>query len=286
MLTTLVDKKQYQNCLDILNFLLEFLRQNESSTIQYLKSRVYFYLSFVAEKMGKTEEFINEFNSAYRKACLDLDLITQNTLINCIVRYFLENNAYEQARNFLSKTKFHENVLTNEDARYLYYLGIILSILTYFNKFIGRINAVQLNYSEAYKHLTDSSRKSPEKSAEGFKTIIQKLLIIIEMLMGDVPDVTKYLGNLKEMGGYCSLIKAVSQGNLDYFNQVIAENKDTFLADKNYNLIQKLRYVVIKVGLRKINLSYNRISLADMSQKLHLESELETEYIVGKVYNI
>jgi len=104
------------------------------------------------------------------------------------------------------------------------------------------------------------------------------------MLMGDVPDVKKYIGNLKEMNAYCNLIKAVSQGSLDYFNQVLNENKKLFLADKNYNLIQKLRYVVIKVGLRKINLSYTRISLADMSQKLHLESQLETEYIVGKVY--
>ena len=101
--------------------------------------------------------------------------------------------------------------------------------------------------------------------------------------MGDVPDVTKYLGNLTEMKPYLSLIKAVSQGNLDSFNTVITENKKIFLADKNYNMIQKLRYVVIKVGLRKINLSYNRISLTDMSQKLHLESDVETEYIVGKV---
>jgi 26S proteasome regulatory subunit N3 len=268
-LTTLVDKKQYQNCLDILHFLLEFLRQNESNTIQYLKSRVYFYFSLVNEKMGKMEDVISEFNSAYRKACLDLDEITQNTLINCITRFLLENNAYEQARNFLSKTKFHENILTNEDARYLYYLG--------------RINAVQLNYSEAYKNLTDSLRKSPEKSARGFTIIIQKLLVIIEMLMGDVPDITKYLGSIKEMGPYCNLIKAVSQGNLEFFNQVVTQNKVSFLADKNYNLIQKLRYVVIKVGLRKINLSYNRISLEDVCQKLHLDSQLETEYIVGKV---
>ena len=71
------------------------------------------------------DEVINELNSAYRKACLNLDLITQNTLINCIVRYFLDNDAYEQARNFISKTNFHENISTNEDARYKYYLGIL-----------------------------------------------------------------------------------------------------------------------------------------------------------------
>jgi len=125
-----VDKKQYQNCLEVLHFLLDYLRQNETTTIQYLKSRVYFYFALVSEKVGKFDEVINEFYTAYRKACLDLDLITQNTLINCIVRYLLENNSYEQARNFLSKTKFHENILTNEDARYLYYLGTKIYIDT------------------------------------------------------------------------------------------------------------------------------------------------------------
>ncbi len=142
---------------------------------------------------------------------------------------------------------------------------------------------MQLNYSEAYKNLTDSLRKAPEKSAKGFKIIIKKLLIVIETLMGEIPDVTRYLEDLRELKPYCNLIKAVSHGDLDFFNQVISENKQTFLTDKNYNLIQKLRHVVIKVGLRKINLSYNRISLADISQKLHLETEQETEYIVGKV---
>ncbi len=126
VLSYLIDKKQYQSCFEILQFLKEFLIHNSTHTIHYLKSRVYFYLSFVAEKMEKIDEVIAELNFAYRTACLELDEITQNTLINCIVRYFLENNSYEQARNFLSKTKFNVNILTNEDARYLYYLGMLL----------------------------------------------------------------------------------------------------------------------------------------------------------------
>lgn len=123
VLTTLVDKKLYNPSLDILNFLLDYLRQHEASTCHYLKSRIYFYYSLILEKTGKLASQIDTFLTAYRKSCLDLDELTQNTLINCIVRYYLEKNAYEQARMFLSKTKFHENLLTNEDARYLYYLG-------------------------------------------------------------------------------------------------------------------------------------------------------------------
>lgn len=123
-MTTLIDKKKYQESFEILQFLLDFLKINELNTLHYLKSKVYFYYSLVCEKMGKMEGMLHEFNTAYRKACLDLDEYSQNVLINCIIRYYLENNAYEQARNFLHKTKFHENLLTNEDARHLYYLGM------------------------------------------------------------------------------------------------------------------------------------------------------------------
>lgn len=39
---------------------------------------------------------------------------------------------------------------------------------------------------------------------------------------------------------------------------------------------------MIKFGLRKIFLSYSRISLADICSKLHMDSVAETEYIVAK----
>ena len=39
---------------------------------------------------------------------------------------------------------------------------------------------------------------------------------------------------------------------------------------------------MIKFGLRKISLSYSRISLADICAKLHMDSVAETEYIVAK----
>jgi len=47
-------------------------------------------------------------------------------------------------------------------------------------------------------------------------------------------------------------------------------------------LILRLRHNVIKTGLRKINLSYSRISLADISAKLQLENAEDVEFIVAK----
>lgn len=55
--------------------------------------------------------------------------------MNIIIRTYLQQNLYEQARNFINKTSFPESVSNNQYARYLYYQG--------------RIKAVQLEYSEA-----------------------------------------------------------------------------------------------------------------------------------------
>ena len=46
--------------------------------------------------------------------------------------------------------------------------------------------------------------------------------------------------------------------------------------------MHRLRQNVIKTGLRKINLSYSRISFHDICEKLHLESEDDVEFIVAK----
>ena len=43
-----------------------------------------------------------------------------------------------------------------------------------------------------------------------------------------------------------------------------------------------MRHTVIKFGLKKINISYSRISIEDICSKLSLESVDETEQIVAK----
>jgi len=275
VITKLIDKKLYQEANETLNYLLGFVNFSEqnsiSHTIQYLRAKVYYLISLVAEKSGTYKDIINELIQSYRRACLDLDEITQVTLINCIVRYYLRSNAVEQARNFLSKIKFHENISTHEDARYLFYLG--------------RINAIQMNYSEAFKNLTNSLRKAPEKTADGFKIIVQKLLIIVEMLMGEVPDLASFynLSFASSLISYLDLIKAVKKGDLSEFKNVLVKYESTFTKDGNYTLIQRLRQVVIKIGLRKINLSYSRISFEKINEILNPEEENDIDLILSKV---
>ena len=272
VVTRLIDHKKFEEANHALTFLVSYLWKNESHTLHFLRARTYHYYTFVNERLSTYAQIIGELHSAYRKSCLDLDEITQVTIINCIIRYYLLNDAYDQARNFISKTKFYENVSTNEDARYFFYLGTI--------------NSIQMNYTEAFINLTNSLRKAPEKCGEDFKSAVQKLLIIVELLMGEVPDISKVLTtahNLKSLKPYFDLIKSVKQGNLTDFKNTLNKYEQNFIKDKFYNLIQRLRHVVIKIGLRKINISYSRISLKDITEKLNLESEKDCEYIVAKV---
>ena len=47
---------------------------------------------------------------------------------------------------------------------------------------------MQLEYSEAQAALIQALRKGPEVGAVGFRIQAQKLLIIVELLMGEIPN--------------------------------------------------------------------------------------------------
>jgi 26S proteasome regulatory subunit N3 len=78
-------------------------------------------------------------------------------------------------------------------------------------------------------------------------------------------------------------VAAVRVGNLSTFNKVLEAHGARFQRDGTYTLIIRLRHNVIKTGVRMINLSYSRISLADVATKLMLDSSEDAEFIVAKV---
>lgn len=45
-----------------------------------------------------------------------------------------------------------------------------------------------MEYSEAQARLIQAQRKSPEIGALGFRVQVQKLLILVELLMGEIPS--------------------------------------------------------------------------------------------------
>jgi 26S proteasome regulatory subunit N3 len=87
------------------------------------------YLIGIAyEKVGLLSQIRPLMFEAYKSATLRHDQIGQATIMNIILRSYLSQNLYEQARNFIVKTTFPEQASNNQYARYLYYLGRIKAV--------------------------------------------------------------------------------------------------------------------------------------------------------------
>lgn len=49
--------------------------------------------------------------------------------------------------------------------------------------FLGKIKAIQLEYTEAYSRLMQSIRKAPDSGALGFRVQAHKLAVVVELLL-------------------------------------------------------------------------------------------------------
>ena len=76
----------------------------------------------------------------------------------------------------------------------------------------------------------------------------------------------------KALYPYFQIVSCAKSGDMEKFRQLMTQYQKVFIADKNFSLVQRLRHTVIKFGLKKINISYSKISLADICKKLGLES--------------
>ncbi|KAK7471039.1 26S proteasome non-ATPase regulatory subunit [Stygiomarasmius scandens] len=236
-----------------------------------IAARFWFAVERTYELIGDLAEARPMFLSAQRTAALRHDDDTQASLINRLLRSYLAYSLYDQADKLVSKTTFPASAGNPQLARYHYYLG--------------RIKAVQLNYSDAHTNLQQSIRRAPPaKVAPGFYQAVHKLFVVVELLMGDIPDRSIFRHPVLEKAliGYFEIVKAVRTGSLSQFQQTLSKHASLFQADKTHTLITRLRQNVIKTGIRRLSLSYSLISLKDICVKLHLDSEEDAEYIVGK----
>jgi 26S proteasome regulatory subunit N3 len=241
-------------------------------SLDLLRSKVFHYFSLSHERHhGNIAALRPTLLEAHRMACLQHDEIGQATLLNLLLRSLLEENQVEQAYKLVSKTNFPEKASNNQFCRYLYYTG--------------RISALQLEYGDAHEKLKSSLRKAPQNAGVAdFRRTVQKLLVIVSLLMGEVPDRSTFgLADYRvALAPYLALTIAVREGNLVEFNKVVAEHRETFIADKMLTLVIRLSHSVIKTGLRRINLSYSRISMVDICNRLALDSPTSAESVCAK----
>ena len=89
--------------------------------------------------------------------------------------------------------------------------------------------------------------------------------------------------NLSVLATWPSSIKVIlCVKNKRQFSIVLEKYGANFKNDRTYTLILRLRHNVIKTGIRRISLSYSKISLADVSKQLALDSPEDAEFIVAK----
>jgi 26S proteasome regulatory subunit N3 len=125
----------------------------------------------------------------------------------------------------VSKSTFPPQASNNEWARYLFYCG--------------RIKATQLEYTEAHGFLVQALRKAPQNEAVGFKQTVQKFAIVVELLLGEIPDKATFrVAQFKKtLQPYFQLTQAVRTGNLARFNEVVDKFNDKFIKEKTWSLI-------------------------------------------------
>ncbi|KAK3941318.1 proteasome regulatory subunit C-terminal-domain-containing protein [Diplogelasinospora grovesii] len=275
----LYDNKQFRQGFEHSRYLSDRIQSLNRRSLDSLSAKVYFYYSLFAEQLkplppspqSPIVSIRPTLLAALRTAVLRKDIDTQASVIVLLLRNYLLTSHIAQADLLVSHTQFPENAANNQVARFLYYLG--------------RIRAIQLRYTEAHEHLTAATRKAPSSAcALGFSQTATKLLLVVELLMGDIPDRATFRQPTMELSlkPYFLLVQAVRVGNLEDFETAIADHADTFRRDGTYTLILRLRQNVIKTGIRMMSLSYSRISLRDICIRLHLGSEESAEYIVAK----
>jgi len=238
-------------------------------SLDHVASKCYYYHTVSHEAKGQMAHIRGFLHGKLRTATLNKDTEGQAVLINCLLRNYIHYKLYDQAHKLVLQTTFPETASNSEGARYLYYLG--------------RINAIQLDYTEAEKHLVQSIRKAPS-SAVGFRQTVEKLRVTVELLLGNIPERQLFLqqADKEALKPYFELTKSVRSGNVDTFQKVLKEYTKQFEADKTFTLIHRLHHNVIKTAIRRISLAYSRISLDDVSKKLCLSSPKDAEFIIAK----
>lgn len=268
----LLDTNQLKQ-LDLLNtkIIIPLIKSFNRRSLDLINSKIWFYISRTKELLNDLISIRPELLLALRTSTIKHDDETSGSLITLILRNFILTKDYSQALNFIEKVEFPANISNSIEARYYYYLA--------------RINAIQLNYSDAQNFVTSAIRKSPTTSnSVGFLQASYKLNVLIELLTGDIPELEyfKKPGFEQILKPYQEITKAVKLGDLKIFNEYLTKNREQFLKDDNLTLVTRLRSNVIKTGIRIISLSYKKISLKDICIKLHLDNESSAEYIVSK----
>ncbi|OHS93858.1 PCI domain containing protein [Tritrichomonas foetus] len=222
-----------------------------------LYAKIYFFYSISATDPLQT------LLAAYRRSC-DLHFHqAQATIVNCILKHYIDVGGYNLALSFLRHCKFPSDASPAQLGRYHF--------------LYGHLKAVTLEYADAQHNLQLSLRRAPQnRHAESFRSLVTRHLMVVMMLQGQVPSRAMLL----DQPNYLDLARSILQGDVIAF-QKIAQNQQ-FIDDGLAPLVQRLRSAVILAGLTMISHCYSRITFNNIAEMLHIGSAEDAEGFCAK----
>ncbi|KAK5976163.1 Proteasome regulatory subunit [Trichostrongylus colubriformis] len=266
----LVDQNRLDDAKKCAEMLISRADSIDKRSLDPMVAKAIFYLALIYERQHKLHELGCFLNSRLRTATLRHQRESQAVLIYTLLRCYLINKQFQSAAKLVSKVTFPEGASNNDLARFLYYQG--------------RIKALQLDYTAAAGYFLQAMRKAPQEAAIGFKQNVQKWVIVIGLLQGEIPERSIFRQPIyrKCLHPYLELTQAVRTGDLVQFNNLVKRHGPVFEKDETLTLIVRLRQNVIKTAVKQISLAYSRITIKDIAKKLCMSNEVETEYLVAK----
>ena len=174
IINKLVEASHVSAASKLADKVLAYYSKFNRRTLDMFTSQTISFLSLAHQKLGTLTSIRHFLLKAHRSACLQHNEFGQATIINLLLHNYLNDNLYDQAAKLVEKVNFPEHASVNQYVRYLY--------------FCGRIQCVQLEYTESYSNLNQAYRKAPQNTGVGFRTAVTKLSIIVQLLMGDIPE--------------------------------------------------------------------------------------------------
>jgi len=252
------DSRDRDNLMILEDLLVSQLGTSDiSPAYDRIVAKIYFFFSLC------TPESLPTLLSAYRHCC-DLHLHqSQATVVNCILKQYIDVGGYTLALSFLRHCNFPTDASPAQLGRYHF--------------FVGHLNAITLDYAQAQYHFQLSLRRVPQNHhSENFRGLVQRQLMVVMMLQGQIPSRSLLL----DAPIYLKLARAIMNGDVLAFQAI--QDSEEFKDDGLSVLIPRLRSSVILAGLTLISQCYSKITFKDISEMLQIGSAEDAEGFCAK----
>lgn len=279
----LLDGGRTQEAGQLLLEVAKTIEELNNRPLDPLLARVYSFISRAHELGGSSSSPSSSSSSlplsplhaplmlALRQSALRHDTEAYAALLTALLRMLIMGGRVEEADKLVSRSTFPETCSGANQARYHYY--------------VASIRAIQADYATAKASLTQALRKAPHGTrAAGFLQAVNKLAVVVQLLLGELPDRTLFHQPIlsRALQPYLLLCQAVRLGDLVRFQQIVSEGKARFTSDRTLILIERLHQNVLRAGLRRLSVAYSRIPLVDVQHKLCLPSVEDAAFVLLK----